>query len=126
MTNHWWYWDIEHSRLNVGSLQMMSLCWPTVEKICRSESIGVKLLTPQAIGCFTSYSWPGNVHHARAQADDALREGPQIWNRSLPAWLTNIEAVSCQRSAFGTADAAERKLPSECCQPMADRQNADR
>ena len=32
-----------------------------VEKICRSESMPVKILTPQAIDRLTTYSWPGNV-----------------------------------------------------------------
>jgi DNA-binding NtrC family response regulator len=43
-----------------------------VEKICRSESIPVKVLTPQAIERLSSYSWPGNVRQLENAVEMAI------------------------------------------------------
>jgi DNA-binding NtrC family response regulator len=43
-----------------------------VEKVCRSESIAVKVLTPQAIERLTSYSWPGNVRQLENAVEMAV------------------------------------------------------
>jgi DNA-binding NtrC family response regulator len=43
-----------------------------VEKICRSESIAAKLLTPQAVDRLTSYSWPGNVRQLENAVEMAV------------------------------------------------------
>jgi DNA-binding NtrC family response regulator len=43
-----------------------------VEKICRSESIAPKLLTPQAIERLISFSWPGNVRQLENAVEKAV------------------------------------------------------
>jgi DNA-binding NtrC family response regulator len=43
-----------------------------VEKICRSESMAIKVLTSQAIERLTSYSWPGNVRQLENAVEMAV------------------------------------------------------
>jgi DNA-binding NtrC family response regulator len=43
-----------------------------VEKICRSESIAIKILAPEAIERLTSFSWPGNVRQLENAVEMAV------------------------------------------------------